>query len=80
MNESTKELIAIGTSLAAHCQPFIAFHIDKAGNLGISDNEVDEAIAAERMIQMGAMSAMDKFAGSVLCGTCCDKNVGNCCS
>ena len=29
MDENTKELIAIGASLAAHCQPCIKFHIEK---------------------------------------------------
>ncbi len=41
MNESTKELIAIGASLAAHCQSCITFRSNKARKLGISDKEID---------------------------------------
>ncbi len=85
MNEIAKELIAIVVSLAAHCQPCMAFHVNKPRKLGIIDNEIDEAIAVGRMIQMGAMSAMDKFTENVICGsenkssTRCSSNVTNCC-
>ena len=85
MDENAKELIAIGASLAAHCQPCIKFHIEKARKLGIPDDEINEAIALGRMIQKGAMSAMDRFAESVLMvpenkpSPCCDNAAGNCC-
>jgi AhpD family alkylhydroperoxidase len=86
MDENTKELIAIGASLAAHCQPCIKFHIEKARKLGIPDDEINEAIAVGRMIQKGAMSAMDRFAESIVAASennpspCCDNAAGNCCS
>lgn len=86
MDENTKELIAIGASLAAHCQPCIKFHIEKARKLGIPDDEINEAIIVGRMIQKGAMSAMDRFAESVFAppedkpSPCCDNAAGNCCS
>ena len=85
MNENTKELIAIGASLAAHCQPCLTFHVEKARKLGIGEDEIKEAIALGRMIQNGAMSAMDRFAESVIVGPenksspCCDNDTGNCC-
>ena len=37
MNEKTKELSSIGASLAAHCQPCLVFHVDKARKLGIGE-------------------------------------------
>jgi AhpD family alkylhydroperoxidase len=85
MDESTKELIAIGASLAGHCQPCLTFHVDKARKLGIGEDEISEAIAVGRMIQKGAMSAMNKFAESMLIvsenkpAPCCDNDAGNCC-
>ncbi len=85
MNENTKELIAIGASFAANCQPCLTFHVDKARNLGIGDDEIDEAIAVGRMIQKGAISAMNKFAENVIVGSenkpsaCCNSIVNNCC-
>lgn len=83
MNENTKELIAIGASLAAHCQPCLTFHVDKARKLGIGEDEISEAIVVGRMIEKGAMAAMDRFAKSVIAGPenepCCDNDASNCC-
>lgn len=78
MNENTKELVAIGASIAAHCQPCLTFHVDKARRLGNGEDEINEAIAVGRMIRKGAMSAMDRFAESVVAAPedkpspCCD--------
>ncbi len=85
MNESTKELIAIGASIAAHCQPCLTAHVDKARNLGIGDDEIREAIEVGATVRRGAMSFMDKFAKGILEGTesisssCCDSSQSNCC-
>ena len=85
MNENTKELIAIGASIATNCQPCLTFHVDKARELGMGEDEINEAIAVGRMIQKGAMSAMDRFAESVVAcaenkpSPCCDNDAGNCC-
>lgn len=40
----TKELMAISLSLLSKCEPCIKIHIDKARALGISDEEIDEAV------------------------------------
>jgi AhpD family alkylhydroperoxidase len=85
MDENTRDLIAIGASLAAYCQPCLTFHVDKARKLGIEEDEINEAIVVGRMILKGAMSAMDRFAESVIVGhenkpsSCCDNNVSDCC-
>ncbi|MCX6677985.1 MAG: carboxymuconolactone decarboxylase family protein [Methanothrix sp.] len=85
MNENTKELIAIGASLAAHCQPCLTFHVEKARKHGIGEDEIKEAIAVGRMVQKGAMSAMDRFAEGIIVDSenkpspCCDNGAGNGC-
>ena len=40
----TKELIAIALSVVSKCGPCVSIHIDKAHNLGISDDEINEAV------------------------------------
>ena len=45
MDESTKELTAIGASIAAHSQSCLTFHVDKAREPGIGDDEINEAFA-----------------------------------
>lgn len=66
MDERTKELIAIGASVGAHCQPCRALHVQKARELGIDDEEIRAAIEAGHMVEKGAMSAMRKYSSSIL--------------
>jgi len=66
MDDKTKELIAIGASVAAHCQPCLTFHIDKAKSMGLGKDAISEAISVGKLVQKGAMSAMNKFADSTL--------------
>ena len=66
INESTKELIAIGASTCAHCQPCLEYHLQKAKELGIEAEDVRSAIEIGYMIEKGAMSAMKKFGSSAL--------------
>jgi AhpD family alkylhydroperoxidase len=66
MDERTKELIAIGASVGAHCQPCLTYHVEKARELGIDDEQIRAAIETGHMVEKGAMSAMRKFSVSVL--------------
>jgi AhpD family alkylhydroperoxidase len=61
-----KELIAIGASVAGHCQPCLTYHVDQAKRLGVGTDEIKEAVSVGRMVEKGAMAAMKKFAQSVL--------------
>ncbi len=58
MNEQTKELIAIGASLGAHCQPCLTYHMNKAKEIGVAEDDIREAIKIGRMVEKGALSAM----------------------
>ena len=89
MDEKTKEMIAIGTSVGAHCQPCLEYHVNKAREVGLTDDEIREAIAVGHRVEKGAMSAMKHFSASVLdaeseqpAGGCCpdgtDKKSGCC--
>lgn len=66
MDDKTKELIAIGASVGAHCQPCLTYHVEKARELGIADEEIRAAIETGHMVEKGAMSAMRKFSATVL--------------
>jgi len=66
MDEKTKELIAIGTSIGAHCQPCLTYHVGKAKELGIEDGEIREAMTVGHMVEKGAMAAMKQFAAGIL--------------
>jgi AhpD family alkylhydroperoxidase len=64
MDERTRELIAIGASIAAHCQPCLTYHIAKAKELGIDAQLIRTAMDIGHMIEKGLMSAMQAFAKS----------------
>jgi len=66
MDERTKELIAIGASIGAHCQPCLTYHVAKAKELGLDADLIRAAIAAGYTVQTGATVAMQEFANRVL--------------
>ncbi len=66
MNEQIKELIAIGTSVGAHCRPCLTYHVNKAKEMGIAEDEIREAIKIGHMVEKGASSAMREFSNGVL--------------
>jgi AhpD family alkylhydroperoxidase len=54
MDSTTRELVALASSVAAHCQPCFRYHLDKARKLGISEADMQSAIElAERISTMG---------------------------
>lgn len=66
MNEQTRELIAIGASVGAHCQPCLVYHMGKARDLGIDDEKIRAAIEIGHMVEKGAMKAMRNFTSDLL--------------
>lgn len=44
MNESVKELIAIGAAMASNCEPCFRYHYDLARSLGVSREDMREAV------------------------------------
>ena len=55
------ELIAVGASITANCQPCLQHHIKKAWERGADEQEIADAIEIGRMVRKGAASNMDKF-------------------
>ena len=59
------ELIAIGSSVTANCQPCLQYHVDKALEVGAGDSEIAQAIDIAKMVRKGAAAKMDKFASGM---------------
>jgi AhpD family alkylhydroperoxidase len=86
----TQELIAVGASVTAHCQPCLTYHVGKAREMGIAEQDIREAVAVGHQVEKGSMSAMTVFARSVLDSStqknsacCADQTTPNgksCCS
>lgn len=79
MDEKTKELIAIGASVGAHCQPCLEYHVAKGREAGLTDDEIREAIAVGHMVEKGAMAAMKQFSSGILDAPAKPAASGGCC-
>jgi AhpD family alkylhydroperoxidase len=62
IDDQTKELIAIGASITANCQPCLQYHADQARRFGADDQEIAEAIEVGKQVRRGAGAKMDAFA------------------
>jgi AhpD family alkylhydroperoxidase len=65
-DEQVKELIAVGASISAHCQPCLAYHVSKAKELGLDTNQIRMALDVGQMVEKGSMAAMREFSKGVL--------------
>jgi len=59
------ELIAVGSSVTANCQPCLQYHVDKARESGASDIEIAQAVEVAKMVRKGAAAKMDTFASTM---------------
>ncbi len=76
MTPETKELIAIGASVTAHCQPCLTHHVGKAREMGVCEHLIREAVTVGRKVEKGSMSAMRAFTGGLLDPAIQDKEGG----
>ncbi|MHC4402778.1 MAG: carboxymuconolactone decarboxylase family protein [Planctomycetota bacterium] len=60
METRVKELIAIGASITANCQPCLEYHVAKARENGAEAEEIKEAIAVGKIVRKGAAGKMDQ--------------------
>ena len=60
------ELVALGASAAANCHPCMDHHLAKCDELGISRDEVIEAVKVGLMVNHGAERAIRKNARELL--------------
>lgn len=61
LDDKTKELIAIGCSVAANCHPCVKYHVGKAREMDVAAEAIDEAVAVGQMVRKGAAGEMDKL-------------------
>lgn len=56
----TKELIAVGCSVACNCQPCVKYHVGKAREMNIDWEDIEQAIETGKMVRKGAAGQMDE--------------------
>lgn len=65
LDNRISELIAIGASVTANCQPCLQYHVDKALESGASELEIAQAIEVAKTVRKGAAAKMDMFAATI---------------
>lgn len=65
-DDQLKELIAIGASVGAHCQPCLTYHVSKARELGLDGELIRVALDMGHTVEKGSMAAMREFTKGVL--------------
>lgn len=66
MDYRIKELIAVGASVTANCQPCLNYHVGKAREAGADAQEISAAIDVAKAVRKGAMNKMDQFALTIV--------------
>ena len=65
LSEKVKELVAVGASITANCQPCLQHHAEKAFASGADSGEVKAAIEVGKQVRKGASAKMDQFSTSM---------------
>ncbi len=66
LDEKTIELIALGASIGANCQPCLKHHLGQARRIGIGEDEIEQAVKVGKMVRNGAASQMDQLLSNVI--------------
>ena len=61
LDAKTKELIAIGASVAANCIPCVKYHTNKAKEMGLDQESIQDAITMGQKVRQGAAGEMDEL-------------------
>ncbi len=65
LDDKTRELIAIGASIASNNPPSLKYHVERAKSFGVSDDEILDAVETGKFVRRGAASKTDIFAESL---------------
>ncbi len=75
-----QELIAVGASVTANCQPRQQYHSARALESGAGPDEVADAVEVGRTVRKGAAAKCDKLAAAAPCSEGAPRDAGGCCS
>ncbi|HEY6871393.1 MAG TPA: carboxymuconolactone decarboxylase family protein [Geobacteraceae bacterium] len=65
-NDRIRELIAVGASITANCQPCLQSHVEKAIAAGATPGEVAAAIEVGNRVRKGAAAKMEAFSSGLM--------------
>jgi len=66
LDQKTKELVALGAALAGNCLPCLRYHFRKCRELGISVDDMDEALEMAKNVKEAPIKKIYQLANSLL--------------
>jgi AhpD family alkylhydroperoxidase len=66
MDAKTKELVAIGASIAGHCQPCLEHHLGKARELKVDEDDIGAVVSLAKIISENGDKRMLEFTEDLL--------------
>ena len=66
LDSQTRELIAVGTAVAANCHFCLKYHVGQAREQGIPQDEIAEAIEIGKDVRKTAQGKMDNLTMDLL--------------
>ncbi len=69
IDTKTKELVAIGSSIAANCQPCLKYHLKIAKDSGATEKEIKDAMEIARFVKSKSAIVMDEFTEETFSGS-----------
>jgi len=66
LDEKTKELVALGASMAGNCFPCIRYHFRKCRELGIPVDEMREALEIAKTVKYVPINNINELANAML--------------
>ncbi len=68
LEERTRELVALGASVAANCLPCFKYHFRKLNELEVTASEMEEAVNIARKVKENPPRHMEELADKLLSG------------
>ncbi len=69
LDTKTKELVAVGSSIAANCQPCLKYHLKIAKDSGATEEEIKDTMEIARLVKSKSATVMDEFARETFGGS-----------
>jgi AhpD family alkylhydroperoxidase len=80
LSEQVRELIALGATIGASCEPYFKFHYDKARKLGVTPEAMREAIRIGEAVKAASAKNVLGLAEKLIGSTEPKASPGGCCS
>ena len=64
--EAIDELVAVGAAVASNCEPCLEYHVGKARELGVPDDDIVRAVQTARVVKAAPARNVARLAAELL--------------